>query len=166
MPGRRYSYEVNRVSTAPPPVLFRLESDGSLWSEWAKPIVWQSRWATRGDDGRVGAVREVGLWPVLARERTVEYEPDRRHAYTFEGPSPVRGYRAEVTFTPNADGGTDLRWTGSFEPRLPGTGELIRATLQSVIGFLATQLVKAGNAAGALDHNGQRNEGHRRHPLG
>jgi len=147
MPGRRYSFEVNRVSTAPPPVLFGMESDGSRWAEWAKPLVWQSRWADLGDEGRVDAVREVGLWPVLLRERTVEYEPDRRHVYTFADSGPLRDYRAEVTFTPNATGGTDLRWTGSFEPRLPGTGELTRVTLRSVIGFLATQLVKAGNAA-------------------
>ncbi|WP_116199515.1 SRPBCC family protein [Amycolatopsis circi] len=147
MPGRRYSFEVNRVSSAPPPVLFRLESDGTLWSTWARPLVWQSRWATLGDDGRVGAVREVGLWPVLARERTLEYVPDRRHVYTFDGFSPVRDYRAEVTFTPNADGGTDLRWAGSFTERTPGTGPLALATLRSVIGFLATHLAKAGDRA-------------------
>ncbi|WP_020663285.1 SRPBCC family protein [Amycolatopsis benzoatilytica] len=147
MPGRRYSFEVNRVSTAPPPVLFRLESDGSLWADWAKPLIWQSRWARRGDDGRVGAVREVGLWPVLLRERTVEYESDRRHVYTFDGSGPVRDYRAEVTFTPNAAGGTDLRWTGSFEPRIPGTGELAKFALRSVIGFLASRLAKAGGTA-------------------
>ncbi|WP_409183774.1 SRPBCC family protein [Amycolatopsis sp. VS8301801F10] len=147
MPGRRYSYEVNRVSAAPPSVLFRLESDGTLWSSWARPLVWQSRWAALGDDGRVGAVREVGLWPVLARERTLEYVPDRRHIYTFDGFSPVRDYRAEVAFTPNASGGTDLRWSGSFTERIPGTGPAARAALRGVIVFLATRLAKAGNRA-------------------
>ncbi len=145
MPGRRYSFEVNRVSAAAPPVLFRLESDGTQWSTWARPLVWQSRWATRGDDGGVDAVREVGLWPVLLREKTLEYVPDRRHVYTFDGFSPVRDYRAEVMFTPNANGGTDLRWSGSFAERIPGTGPAALAALRGVIGFLATQLAKAGN---------------------
>ncbi|MGW7532150.1 SRPBCC family protein [Amycolatopsis sp. NPDC054798] len=146
MPGRRYSFEVNRVSTAPPSALFRLESDGTLWSTWARPLVWQSRWAVPGDGG-VGAVREVGLWPVLLREKTLEYVPDRRHVYTFDGPGPVHDYRAEVAFTPNADGGTDLRWTGSFAERIPGTGPVALAALRGVIGFLATRLAKAGNQA-------------------
>ncbi|WP_033290936.1 SRPBCC family protein [Amycolatopsis jejuensis] len=145
MPDRRYSFEVHGVSTAAPSVLFRLETDGSRWSTWARPLVWQSRWAERGDDGRVGAVREVGLWPVLARERTLEYEPDRRHVYTFDGLAPVRDYRAEVSFTPNAQGGTDLRWTGSFSERFPGSGPVALVVLRTVIRFLAAQLVKAAD---------------------
>ncbi|WP_037368930.1 SRPBCC family protein [Amycolatopsis orientalis] len=147
MASRRYSFEVNRVSAAAPPVLFRLESDGTQWSTWARPLVWQARWAALGDDGRVGAVREVGLWPLFAREKTLEYVPDRRHVYTFDGFHPVRDYRAEVTFTPNADGGTDLRWSGSFVERIPGTGPVALAALRGVVGFLATQLAKAGNSA-------------------
>ncbi|HEY3710541.1 MAG TPA: SRPBCC family protein [Amycolatopsis sp.] len=143
MPGRRYSFEVNRVSTAPPAALFRLESDGSLWSTWARPLIVQSRWASLGDAGGVGAIRELGLWPLLVREETLEYEPDRRHVYTLAGPAPFKDYRAEVLLTPNAAGGTDLRWTGSFTESLPGTGPIARAALSGLIGILATQLVKA-----------------------
>ncbi|ATY09055.1 SRPBCC family protein [Amycolatopsis sp. AA4] len=147
MAGRRYSFEVNRVSAAAPPVLFRLESDGPRWSTWARPLVWQARWAELGDDGGVGAVREVGLWPVLLREKTVEYVPDRRHGYAFDGFGPVRDYRAEVAFTPNAAGGTDLRWSGSFTEGIPGTGPAALAALRGVIGLLATKLAKAGERA-------------------
>jgi hypothetical protein len=145
MPSRQYSFEVNRVSSAPPAVLFQLETDGPRWASWARPLIWQSRWAERGDDGGLGAVREVGAWPVLLRERTVEYELDRRHVYELEGAAPIHGYRGEVLFTPNADGGTDLRWSGTFTERIPGTGAVAQAALRSVIGFLATHLVKAGN---------------------
>ncbi|QRP45690.1 SRPBCC family protein [Amycolatopsis sp. FDAARGOS 1241] len=147
MPGRRYSFEVNRVSTAPPETLFRLETEGPLWSTWGRPLIVQARWARRGDDNPsgVGAVREVGLWPVLLRERTVEYELDRRHVYTFAGSGLVRDYRAEVFFTPNAAGGTDLRWTGSFTEFVPGTGPLALAALRTAIRFLSAQLVKAAD---------------------
>jgi hypothetical protein len=32
-------------------------------------------------------------------------------------PLPAKDYRAELVLTPNAVGGTDLRWTGSFTVR-------------------------------------------------
>ena len=75
MSGRTFSFEVNRTSSAPPATLFRMKSDGARWSEWGKPLIAQS--AGRPRPGGVGAVRKVGLWPVLMREETVEYEQDR-----------------------------------------------------------------------------------------
>ncbi|MBB4686871.1 SRPBCC family protein [Amycolatopsis jiangsuensis] len=142
MRGRRYSFEVNRVSTASPATLFRLETDGPQWSSWGRPFIVQARWAERGDDGGVGAVRELGLWPVLIREKTLEYEPDRRHVYTLVGPAPLQDYRGEVLFTPNSGGGTDLRWTAAFTESVPGTGPLLRTALRGAIGLLSARLVK------------------------
>ena len=139
--GKTYSFEVNRTSSASPSSLFALEADGSRWSEWAKPLVIHSRW-TRKADG-VGAVRALGLWPVFVHEETLEYEQDRKHVYGFAGTAPLKDYRAEVFFTPNADGGTDLRWTGTFTEPLPGTGAAISTALRSVISVLATRLVHA-----------------------
>jgi hypothetical protein len=64
------------TSSAPAETLFRLETDGANWSSWAKPIVVQSGWARRSDSapGGVGAIRKVGMRPVLVQEETVEYE--------------------------------------------------------------------------------------------
>ncbi|GAA4542436.1 SRPBCC family protein [Amycolatopsis samaneae] len=145
MAARRFSFEINRTSTAPPSTLFGLETDGSRWSEWARPLVPQSRWARHGEPepGGVGAIRELGLWPVLVREETLEYELDRRHVYTFAGAAPVKDYRAEVFFTPTDDGGTNLRWTGSFAEPLPGTGPALLTAVRGTIRFLSAQLVKA-----------------------
>jgi len=143
--GRRFSFEVNRTSTAPPSALFALEADGPRWAEWGKPLIFQARWARRGaeePDG-VGAVREVGLWPVLIREETLEYEPGRKHVYTFATGKPLKDYRAEVLFTPADDGGTHLRWTGSFTEPVPGSGPVLAATLRSVIRLISAKLVKA-----------------------
>lgn len=143
--GRKYSFEVNRTSTAPPSALFALEADGPRWAEWGKPLIVQARWARRGTDepDGVGAVREVGLWPVLIREETLEYEPGRKHVYTFFGANPIKDYRAEVLFTPNATGGTDLRWTGSFTEPVRGSGPLVAATLRAAIRLFSAKLVKA-----------------------
>lgn len=118
MSGRKFSFEVTKTSSAPAATLFRLVTDGGNWATWAKPIVAQSSWARRGDPapGGIGAIRKLGMWPVFVQEETVEYEQDRRHVYKLVGArTPVQDYFGEVVLTPNASGGTDLRWVA----RLP-----------------------------------------------
>ena len=146
MSGRKFAFEINRTSSAPAATLFRLVADGANWSKWAKPIVVQSSWAREGDPapGGVGSVRKIGMWPVLVREETVAYEPDRRHAYKLIGPpSPAKDYSSEVVLTPNPAGGTDIRWTGSFVEGVRGTGPAMRAALGGAVRFFAARLVKA-----------------------
>nr|VTP03623.1 Polyketide cyclase / dehydrase and lipid transport [Mycobacterium riyadhense] len=152
MSGRKYSFEVNKTSSAPAATLFRLATDGARWSEWAKPIVMQSSWARRGDPapGGVGAIRKLGLWPVFVREETIEYEQDRRHVYKLVGPStPVKDYTGEVALTPNASGGTDICWSGSFIEGVAGTGPLMRAALGGAVKLFAGRLVKAAEREAA-----------------
>ena len=146
MSGREFSFEINRTSTASAATLFRLVTDGANWSKWAKPIVVHSSWARQGDPapGGVGAIRKVGMWPMLVQEETVEYEQDRRHAYKLVGPkTPAQNYAGEVVLTPNASGGTDIRWTGSFTEGVPGTGPVMRAAMGGAVRFFAGRLVKA-----------------------
>jgi hypothetical protein len=146
MSGRKFAFEINRTSSAPAATLFRLVADGANWSQWAKPIVVQSSWAREGDPapGGVGSVRKIGMWPMLVREETVAYEPDRRHAYKLIGPpSPAKDYSSEVVLTPNPAGGTDIRWTGSFVEGVRGTGPAMRAALGGAVRFFAARLVKA-----------------------
>ncbi len=145
MSDRKFSFEVNRTSTAPAATLFRLVADGANWSKWAKPIVVQSSWARQGEPapGGVGAIRKLGMWPVLVQEETVAYEQDRRHAYKMVGASPVKDYFAEVVLTPNPAGGTDIHWAGSFTEKVPGTGPAMRAALGGAVAFFAGRLVKA-----------------------
>ena len=146
MSGRTFSFEVNRTSRAPAATLFRLETDGARWADWARPLIVQSSWEQQGDPapGGIGAVRKVGLWPVLMREKTVEYEQDRRHVYKLIAPStPAKDYQAEALFTPNTSGGTDLRWRGSFTEGVPGTGPIMRAVLRGAIQLISARLIKA-----------------------
>ena len=99
MSGRVFTFEINRTTSAPAATLFRLETDGAGWSKWAKPLIVQSSWVRRGDPAPagIGAVRKVGLWPMLMREKTVAHEQDRRHLYR----SSVRG---------NAQAGATFFW--------------------------------------------------------
>lgn len=145
MSGREFSFEINLTSSAPASTLFRLVADGASWSTWAKPIVLQSSWAREGTPapGGVGAIRKIGAWPVMVQEETTEYEQDRRHAYKLVGPaSPAKDYRGEVVLTPNAAGGTDVRWSGSFVEGVRGTGPFMRAAMGGSVRFFAKQLVK------------------------
>lgn len=144
--ARRFDFEVTARSTADPATLFALEADGSRWSEWAAPLVPRSSWEREGDPapGGVGAIRRLGLRPLLVREETVEYEQDRRHAYVMRTPMPVRDYRAELVLTPRPGGGTDLVWRGGFTERIPGTGPLFRAALKRTITHLTRRLVRHG----------------------
>lgn len=145
MSGRKFTFEVNKTSSASAATLFRLVVDGAGWSAWAKPIVMTSSWAAEGDQpGGVGAIRKVGMWPVFVQEETVEYEQDRRHVYKLVGPrTPVDDYRGEVVLTPNASGGTDIRWSGSFNEKIRGTGPAMRAAMGGAVKFFAAALVKA-----------------------
>jgi hypothetical protein len=146
MPGKQFSFEINRTSSAPASKLFAMETDGARWSDWAKPLIVHSSWEKQGDPapGGIGAVRKLGLWPLLVREETVEYEQDRRHVYKFAGPgAPAKEYRSEVIFTTNASGGTDIRWSSSFVEGLPGTGAVTLAFLRSALKVISAQLVKA-----------------------
>ena len=152
MPDRKYSFEVTRTSSAPPAVLFRLETDGAGWSKWAGPTIVQSSWERQGDPapGGLGAIRKVGMWPVLMREETVEYEQDRKHVYTFVGKGPAKDYRAAVVFTPNAAGGTDLKWSGSFsDGAIPGTGPVVLAIMRNTIQGVSKRLVEAAEREAA-----------------
>jgi hypothetical protein len=145
MSNRKFSFQVNRTSTAPAATLFRLVADGGNWSSWAKPIVVQSGWARQGDPapGGVGAIRKLGAWPLFVQEETVAYEQDRRHAYRMVGSSPVKDYLGEVILTPNPAGGTDISWNGSFSERVTGTGPALRAALGGAVAFFAGRLVEA-----------------------
>lgn len=143
--ARRYSFEVTARSSADAASLFALEADGSRWSRWARPLVPTSTWERQGDPapGGIGAIRRLGLPPVVVREETVAYEQDRLHAYVMRTPMPIRDYRAEVVLTPRADGGTNLVWRATFTERIRGSGPVFRVLFRTIIALLTRKLVRA-----------------------
>jgi len=148
---KTFSFEVNRSSTASAATLFRLEADGTQWARWGKPLIPQAKWARQGEPapGGIGAVRKLGLWPFFVREETIEYEQDRKHVYALIGPpNPVKNYRAEFVVTPNAAGGSDIRWSGSFTEGVRGTGPIMLASLRGVIQLMSGRLVKFAERQG------------------
>lgn len=144
----RYECVIRRHTTAAPRTLFAIVSDGSRWSEWARPLIPYSAWETRGpaDDGGVGAIRAVGTRKKPTREMTTIHEPDHRHGYTMLADGPIRDYQAEVTFTEDAHG-TQVIWRGRYETRWRLVGLAYGLVLRVVLGTLSRKLVTAAEQA-------------------
>jgi len=152
------SFEVVTRSTAPREAVFAVLADAARWSDWAGRLTPTSVLERPGahDRNGVGAIRKMGSPPVWSREEIVEYEPPARLAYILLSGLPIRRYRSVVEMTPDAAGGTAIRWRSTFEPSIPGTGGLFRRFLhRTVTGFaerLATYAatVPPGGDAGAV----------------
>src|SRR5215813_5420548 len=93
-----------------------------------------SEWDREGDPapGGVGAVRKLGRWPVFTREEITEYDPPRHLGYTILSGMPVRGYHADIDLLPDG-AGTTIRWSGAFEPTVPGTGVALETLLERIV---------------------------------
>jgi uncharacterized protein YndB with AHSA1/START domain len=131
-------------STAPADAVFALLADGGGWAAWAGPLVPRSRWYRTGTPapGGVGAIRELGLRPVLSREEIVEYVPPRRLVYTIVSGIPVDGYRGVVELDPLPGGGTRITWRSSFVATHRGTGPLLRLLGVTVVRSIARHVAR------------------------
>jgi len=114
--------DIRVESSAPTSRVYDLIADVSTWPQWA------------GFDGAVadGDLRRFCMDGRRSVERVTALERNR-YAYELVSGLPLRNYRAEVTFTPNRDGGTDIRWHSTFNAKLPGTGSAIRRRLEPFI---------------------------------
>ena len=139
----RQRIEHHATSTADPATVYSLLREGATWPSWS-PIesVELERQGADEPEG-VGAVRVLRRGRVEGRDTIAELVPDRRFAYTHVSSLPVRDYRGEIDLEPSGDG-TSIRWVSSFEPKIPGTGRLIR---RGIDGFIAE--MTSGLAEGA-----------------
>ncbi|MCW2889641.1 MAG: hypothetical protein QOE54_6899 [Streptosporangiaceae bacterium] len=129
-----YSIEINTTSAAPPEVLFEHLAVAEAWGVWARfPVKPVREREGDSDPNGEGAIRRI--WP--AREQVVAYDPPGHYSYIALSGLPIKDYRADVTFAPGTGGGTALRWQGRFEPKIPGTGPLIRLFLTRMLGGFA-----------------------------
>lgn len=143
--SREFSFAVQAQSAARPAQVFAKVTDGPGWSQWAGPLIVTSEWERYGNPvpAGVGAIRRLGLRPVLVREQTVEYEQDRRHAYKLLSGAPVRDYHAEVVLDPRDDGGTRITWRGRFTEQIPRSGPVLRFMLHRLIASFAKRLARS-----------------------
>ena len=139
------SFEAHARSAGSPQQVWEMLANIPGWSSWAGPLV---RRSARERDGApepdgVGAIRKLGSPPVFSREEIVEFEPPSHMAYVIRSDWPVRGYRAEVDLQPEPGGGTTIRWRGTLQPAIPGTGPALRSALSLIVRDLARRLAAA-----------------------
>ena len=148
--ARTTTYRVEGHSAATPEKVFAVLADGAGWSRWAGPMIVKSWWEREGTPapGGVGAIRALGMKRVGSREEILVYDPPRHHAYTILSGLPVSSYRADVRLTPD-NGGTRIEWSGTFTPKLPGTGAALELFLRSTIGSFVRRLSKYAESYGS-----------------
>lgn len=133
-------------SSAPVEEVWAVLADARRWKEWTPLTVSELEREGSPEPDGVGAVRLFGGGPVRTREEVVEFEPPRRLVYEMRSGMPIRGYRAEVTLT-DWNGGTEIAWVSRFEPKVPGTGAVLRLFLTRLLGDLATRLARRAERA-------------------
>jgi uncharacterized protein YndB with AHSA1/START domain len=139
------SFELYARSPAPVEAVWRRLADVRTWCEWnAFGTSELEREGTPEPDG-VGAIRRLGQGPVISREQILEFDPPRHLAYTILSGVPVRDYRADVELTADGDG-TLIAWRARFEPKLPGTGPLLRLFLRAALRDTARRLARVATS--------------------
>jgi hypothetical protein len=121
--------------------VYALLRDGATWPTWSPIESFELERPGAGEPEGIGAVRRLRNGRVTGHDEIVELVPDRRFAYAHTSNLPVRDYRGEIDLEPTAEG-TAIRWVTSFEPKLPGTGALLRRGLGRFIDDCATGLAE------------------------
>jgi uncharacterized protein YndB with AHSA1/START domain len=124
-------------SSAPPERVWALLADVSTWPQWA-----DFEEATVESGSGLGELRAFRRGRTRTRERVTVFEPSQRLGYDLVSGIPIRDYHADVTLTPE-NGGTHIRWHSTFSAKVPGTGWLIRRSLQRFVADTAERLARA-----------------------
>jgi Polyketide cyclase / dehydrase and lipid transport len=152
-PSGQWSAEAEARSSAPVTEVWPLIGEAHRWKDWS--FLTRSQLVGQGDpppDG-VGAVRRFTRYGIGSREQVVAWEPPRHLAYTILSGFPVRHYRADVTLTPEG-GGTLIRWSATFDPKIPGTGRLMVLVLNRMVGGFARGVARYAEQVDDRDGQG------------
>ena len=135
-------FRVERETAAAPERIYNLLADAPAWKDWA-PLVSYSELIRQGTPDRLGAgaVRRIGgLGFLRVDEEILEARPPHYQCYKAVRGIPVSEYRGEVHLD-SVDGRTKLVWTGTFTPRVPGSGRLLATLLGLTIGAIADSAI-------------------------
>ena len=135
MPRQRIEHRA--TTPADPATVYALLRDGATWPAWSSLETFVLERPGAGEPEGVGAVRRFTSGRVTGRDEVAELVPQRRFSYTHTSNIPVKHYRADVDLEPTAGGGTAIRWVSAFDPKIPGTGWLLRRGLDSFVAGLA-----------------------------
>ena len=144
--------DVVRPCAASREVVWALLADVSTWTEWG--LFDEARLETPGPDEPqgVGARRLLRTDRARSLEEIFVFEPPHRLAWlVIKGSLPVRNLRSEVQLT-EAQGGTEIWWRSSYEPRIFGTAWMLDRNLKLFLADATRRLaVRAETGAPAAD---------------
>jgi hypothetical protein len=145
----RQRIEHRATTTADPAAVYALLRDGATWPEWSPIESFELERPGADEREGVGAVRVFRSGRVTGRDTIVELVDGRRLSYTHVSSLPVKDYRGNVDLEP-VDGGTAIRWVSEFDPKIPGTGWLMRRALDGFVAKVTAGLAERATAdAGA-----------------
>ena len=148
----RQRIEHRATTTADPATVYALLRDGAGWPSWSPIDSFELEKPGAGEPEGLGAVRVFRNGRITGRDTIVELVPDRRFSYTHASSLPVRNYRADVDLEPVAEG-TRITWTVAFDPKIPGTGRLMRRALDGFIAGLTNGLADRATAEAGAPRN-------------
>jgi hypothetical protein len=125
----RQRIEQHATTTADPATVYALLRDGASWPAWTPIETSEIERPGEHEPEGIGAVRRFRSGRVVGHDEIV---PDRRFAYAHTSNLPVRGYIGEIDLEPTAEG-TAIRWVSTFDPKIPGTGGLVRRGIAKFI---------------------------------
>lgn len=144
-----FEFEVGARSSAAPDAVWAVLVDSLRWPDWTPlPTPTMAREGNPAPFG-LGAVRCFRFGPAVAEEEVVHWDPPHRYGYTVRR-MPVRGYRAEVSLEPAADGGTVIAWRARFDRcTVPGLSRPFLWFVRAALGRLATNLARHAELIGS-----------------
>ena len=147
----RQRIEHRATTTADPSTVYALLRNGATWPTWAPIDSFELEKPGADEREGIGAVRLLRGGRVTGHDEIVELVPDRRFAYRHTSNLPVRDYLGEVDLEPTS-AGTAIRWVSTFQPKIPGTGRLLRRALDGFVARLADGLAEHAAARGERPH--------------
>jgi uncharacterized protein YndB with AHSA1/START domain len=137
--------EAEGTTRAAVETVWSLVSDANTYSNWGP-------WIDGGYDPSGKGPSQPGSiqWFKFSRrttsvEKILEVDAPSRIAYTVVRGIPVKNYRAEVTLTPDAHGGTSILWAATWDTTL--MGRLVHRRLQAVYRQVMDALIAATDSA-------------------
>jgi len=130
--GKKLEIDERAWTAADPDTVFGLVAKGDTWPVWSPIDSFELQQEGEGEPEGLNAVRVFRTGRTTSIERLVELRPGRRLSYSLLEGLPLRDYRADVDLEP-ADGGTNIRWHSTFEPKHRGTGWIYRFALAKFI---------------------------------
>lgn len=127
----RYAYVENEIRIdASPEAVWEVLADHDTMGDWCLFKGKTVREGTPDPRGK-GTRRQMRGLGMKILEEIIEWEPNHRFAYTVLKGGGVKDYRGDLVLTPE-EGGTRLRWSIRFRPKLPGGGKASALLLKRI----------------------------------